>query len=277
MLDRYATPYICESLPQAAGYALACGYIKIAGYAGTCFCAKQKMHHMFLRIKILMAMLCLAFAGHAAAGDADTVVSYVVCDAGGDVYQLEGHAALRVRMPHADVAVNYGLFDFGAPAFVWRFALGETDYMCGAAPWEYFLDSYTRTGRRVTEHRLNLTSEEKRRLLDFLSENLRPENAVYRYNYVKDNCATRPLRAIEIAMADSILLPDPDGQQETFRSMMRRYHRNYPWYQFGIDLALGSGIDYRLSAREKSFAPVFLDDQLREARAASGRKLWTRP
>ena len=228
---------------------------------------------MLQRIKILMAALCCAIAGHAAGCGADTIVSYVVCDAGSDIYELEGHAALRVRTPGADVAVNYGLFDFSSPGFVWRFALGKTDYMCGAAPWPYFAESYRRAGRRVTEHQLDLTAAEKRRLIDYLAENLRPENAVYRYNYVKDNCATRPLRAVEAAIADSIMLPDPDGRTETFRSMMRRYHRNYPWYQFGIDLALGSGIDYELTPREKSFAPIMLDSQLREAHTTSGRKL----
>lgn len=226
-----------------------------------------------LRLYILMGLLWCGFAGAAAPAGGDTIVSYVVCDAGSDIYELEGHAALRVQMPGSDVAVNYGLFDFSSPGFVWRFALGETDYMCGAAPWAYFAESYRRAGRRVTEHRLDLTAAEKRRLIDFLADNLRPENAVYRYNYVKDNCATRPLRAVEAAIADSIMLPDPDGRIETFRSMMRHYHRNYPWYQFGIDLALGSGIDYELTPREKSFAPVMLDAQLREARTASGRKL----
>ena len=226
-----------------------------------------------LRIVILSAALLIATTGRAQV-EADTLVSYVVCDAGSDVYELEGHAALRVRMPEGpDMAVHYGLFDFNAPAFVWRFALGQTDYLCGATPWEYFLDAYAREGRRVTEHRLNLTSGEKSRLVDFLAENLRPENRVYRYNYVKDNCATRPLRAVEVALADSILLPDPTGTPETFRSMMRAYHRNYPWYQFGIDLALGSGIDYTLSPREKSFAPITLGIQLPDAATAGGRRL----
>lgn len=211
-------------------------------------------------------------AGAAEAGD--TVVSYVVCDAGGDVYELEGHAALRVRMPGGtDVAVNWGLFDFNAPGFVWRFALGRTDYMCGAAPWSYFAESYRRAGRRVTEHRLDLDAAEKRRLVELLGDNLQPENAVYRYNYVKDNCAARPLRMVEMATGDSIVLPDTGRGAETFRSVTRRCHRNYPWYQFGIDLALGPGIDYTLTAREKAFAPVVLDAQLREARRASGRRL----
>ena len=58
----------------------------------------------------------------------------------------------------------------------------------------------------------------------------------------------------------------------TFRNIMRHYHRNYPWYQFGIDLALGSGIDYTLTRREAAFAPVELDGMLPSA-TYSGKPL----
>ncbi len=225
--------------------------------------------------KILAVMMAVwgLTAGARAQAVADTVVSYVVCDAGSDVYELEGHAALRVRTPLADVAVHWGLFDFNAPGFVWRFALGETDYMCGATPWPYFEEAYSRSGRRITEHRLALTGAEKERLLQLLDSNLMPENRTYRYNYVKDNCATRPLQVVEAAIGDSIVLPDTEAPGDTFRSIMRRYNAGYPWYQFGIDLALGFGIDYELSPREKAFAPVVLDRQLPGARTASGRRL----
>ena len=116
-------------------------------------------------------------------------------------------------------------------------------------------------------HELNFTPEQKARLVDLLKENVKPENAVYRYNYVKDNCATRPLRAVELAAGDSLrLAPAPFEANSsipvTFRNIMRHYHKNYPWYQFGIDIALGSGIDYLLSRREMTFAPAELDKML---------------
>ena len=46
---------------------------------------------------------------------------------------------------------------------------------------------------------------------------------------------------------------------------MRYFHKNYLWYQFGIDLALGSGVDYHLSTREKMFAPEALESMMRGA------------
>ncbi|MDE6271317.1 MAG: DUF4105 domain-containing protein, partial [Muribaculaceae bacterium] len=234
------------------------------------------------RIAIALVLTLLASwlpqARAAEAGDS-VQVSLVVCGPGSDIYELEGHAALRVQRPGwTDVVVNWGLFDFDAPGFVWRFALGETDYMCGAMPWAYFVDSYARQGRRVTEYPLLLDSGETERLLALLDENLQPENATYRYNYVRDNCSTRPLRMVERAIGDSLLLPQPAGHAgETFRGMMRAYHRAYPWYQFGIDLALGPGIDEPIDAHAKAFAPVALGAQLHEARRPDGRRIAGQP
>ncbi len=232
-----------------------------------------------LAIAAAIIMLISAGTAPAAAQERpDTVVSLVTIYPGSDIYELEGHSALRLRMPGgADIAVNFGLFDFDSPNFVYRFVSGQTDYMAGAMPWQPFLDSYRRQGRRVIEQELDLDSTQKARLIELTAENLRPENRTYRYNYVLDNCATRPLRLIELAVGDSIMLgPGPDEAQSslpvTFRNSMRRYHRNYPWYQFGIDLALGSGIDRPISRREESFAPATLAVQMASA-TAGGRRL----
>lgn len=206
-------------------------------------------------------------------------VGLVICYPGSDIYELEGHAALHLQGTidggDVDVAVNYGLFDFNAPNFVYRFVKGETDYWCGASDWDRSLYMYARDGRRVVEYPIPLDSLQTARLVALVQENLLPQNRVYRYNYVKDNCSTRPLRILELALADSIIVPQPQGPvaaDSTFRQVMRQYHANYPWYQFGIDLALGSGIDYPITAREKTFAPIVLDSQLAAA-TVGGRNL----
>lgn len=199
----------------------------------------------------------------------------VTCYPGNDIYELEGHTALRIHgrvggRP-VDMAVNYGLFDFNAPNFVYRFVKGETDYWCGASEWERFIYPYRRAGRKVVMHDVPLDSVQAQKLISIINENLLPWNSVYRYNYVKDNCATRPLRVVECSVGDSIIL-NPVMQDVSFRDVMRHFHQNYPWYQFGIDLALGSGIDYKIGAREQAFAPALLDIQLADA-SVGGRPL----
>ena len=103
----------------------------------------------------------------------------------------------------------------------------------------------------------NLTPAQAREVRDALFNGAQPENRTYRYNYVLDNCSTRPRDIVEAAVGPSLQYPPmPSGL--TFRSMMHHYNANYAWQQFGIDLALGSGLDYELTPRQEMFAPISL-------------------
>lgn len=188
----------------------------------------------------------------------DLTVSLVTCAPGPDVYELCGHAALRIRNERMDSVWNYGIFDFDSPNFIYRFCRGKTDYMVRGYDFHRFMPPYVMRGSRVSEQVLNLTQEEARRLRALLQTEALPQNRIYRYNYVRDNCATRPWERVkqaaqrEISFPDTLLFP-------TYRDEMRFFHRNYPWYQFGIDLALGSGLDYPLAKDEDIFAPPVLE------------------
>lgn len=212
------------------------------------------------------------------AGASDTaVVSLLTCSEGREIYELEGHTGLRIQHPlYGDFTVNWGVFDFDSPGFVYRFVKGETDYIAAAVSTDRFLEAYRRQGRTVREQTLRLTPAQTDRLVDMIMTNIRPENRVYRYNYVLDNCATRPLMMIEKAIGDTVTLGSKalEGRDATtFRNVMRHYHRNYPWYQFGIDTALGSGIDRPISQRETGFAPVVLADMIAGATTPGGEQL----
>ena len=230
--------------------------------------------------KLLTALVFSIMAVLLCRAQSDTTIYFVNIYPGPAIYELEGHSAILVDITDRGLtAYNFGVFDFESPNFVYRFVKGETDYVAVAQPGELFLQYYMQQGRRVAANQLNLDSAQKKRLIDMLNEKIKPENRVYRYNYVKDNCATRPLDAVEAAVGDSIRLARAQSESQssrpvTFRNIMRHYHANYPWYQFGIDLALGSGIDYPLTRREMAFAPAELDDMLLQA-TAGGRNLVT--
>ena len=196
-------------------------------------------------------------------GGEDLTVSIVTCDPGPDVYELCGHAAIRIRSAVMDSVWNYGIFDFSSPNFIYRFCKGETDYMVYGYQFDRFMPAYVRRGSKVTEQVLDLTQDEARKLRSLLQVESRPENRIYRYNYVRDNCATRPWKRITQAADREIILPDT-LYYPTFRSEMRHFHRNYPWYQFGIDLVLGSGLDYPLAKDEDTFAPPVLAAKIAE-------------
>lgn len=192
-------------------------------------------------------------------------VSLLTALPGREVYELEGHTAIRVvdADRNMDMVVNWGVYDFNAPNFVGRFVAGETDYMCMAYPTRYFFADYDEQGRGVVEQTLALDSVQTERLIALIDNNLRPENQVYRYNYVLDNCATRPLALIEQAVGRQLIADTPT--ETSFRKEMQRYHADYPWYQFGIDLALGRGLDKPITLRQTAFAPVALSNLLEDS------------
>ena len=224
--------------------------------------------------KVLYIIIALAFCCVSASAQNDTIkaqsprISLITCHAGSVMYELCGHSAIRIQNGTNDIAVNYGLFEFQAENFIFKFLKGETDYRVGAYPFDLFMNHYLAENRRVVEQELNLTPQQTIKLIQLLDVNLRPENCVYRYNYVKNNCATKPIDIIEKAVNSPIIFTEPtiEGANDwSYRDEMRHFHKNYEWYQLGIDLALGSGIDYKLSTREKMFAPEALETMLRGA------------
>ncbi len=213
-----------------------------------------------------IAAMIITLPLYALSTDSTYTVSIITCGPGNIIYELEGHSGLRIKGPDTDIVVHWGLFDFDSPNFVYRYVKGETDYSVGTVPYEYFVRPYIATGREVVEQQLNLSPQQALKVIESINTNLKPENRIYRYNYVKDNCSTRPFNIIKsVLRTDTITLGsihEFNGEQQTYRSIMRRCHKNYPWYQFGIDLALGSGIDYKISSEEMTFAPILLKQLL---------------
>ncbi len=206
--------------------------------------------------------MCILFGFSAKAEKSEQdslIVSVITCEPGREIYELCGHGAIRVRgmMNGApiDSVWNYGIFDFAQPNFVYRFVKGETDYRVAGYPFKWFMPEYVEAGRGVTEQDLALSQKEAKRVLGLLRVNTLPGNRVYRYNYVRDNCATRITNILDAATERRIIYPDSINYG-TFRKEMRAYHKAYPWYQFGIDLALGSGLDQSITGREEMFVPV---------------------
>lgn len=206
-----------------------------------------------------------------AASDSLTV-SLITCFPGPEIFELCGHAALRIRGEGRDSVWNYGVFSFNEPGFIYRFVKGETDYMGIGYPFAWFLPEYEARGSEVVEQDLNLTQPEARMLLARLQESSLPENRKYRYNYVKNNCSTKLTAFIESSLPSKVVFPDT-VHYGTFRNEMRSYHSNYPWYQFGIDICLGSGIDFPLSAKEEMFVPVEAMKMISGAHLSDGRPL----
>lgn len=188
------------------------------------------------------------------AGNAD--ISVLTCSPGDEIYSLFGHTGLRYKNDAKDIDVvfSYGYFDFDSPNFVWRFIIGETDYIVGAVPYEMFMEEYEERGAVVEEQYLELTPAQEQELFDVIAWNCRPENRKYRYNYFYNNCTTKIRDQIARVAGGLSYATDTSGKV-TFRDELRRLTVSHPWYSFGIDLLLGADIDKPATARELQFIP----------------------
>ena len=174
------------------------------------------------------------------------------------VWTKFGHTALRLYDPsqQIDRVLNWGTFDFEAPHFIYRYIRGETDYFLSETDYVSFLWDYKRKNTSMVEQILDLSPEGKEILLEKIVTNLQPENRVYRYDFLFDNCTTRVRDLIE----QSATGPDypASAEKTTFRKLIHSYTEAYPWLTFGIDLLVGAGADSLISVRQTLFLPVNL-------------------
>ncbi|MCQ2267488.1 MAG: DUF4105 domain-containing protein [Bacteroidaceae bacterium] len=197
-------------------------------------------------------------------------ISILTCDPGPEVYALYGHMAIRYQNTNNgdDFVFNYGTFNMNAPFFIPKFTLGILDYELGCQPYEYFYRHYSTDGCKITMQVLNLTPEEKQRFFEALMTNYLPENRGYRYDFIYDNCATRPRDILE-KIVDGEVLYSYGEQEVTYREMLHGFNGRWPWSKFGVDLVLGADADVKKNAREQEWIPSYLLEHFNQAKIKS--------
>ena len=218
----------------------------------------RKIKNYVITILLIISSLSAVNAQGNTLSDSATL-SLITCSPGPQIYALFGHTAIRLVDPARglDIVFNYGMFNFNKPNFYLKFIQGATDYELGAYETKYFLPEYRERNSSVTEQMLNLTTVEKQQLADALFVNYQPENREYRYNFVYDNCSTRPRDKILSVIKDKVVY-DYVSEPQTFRNWVGTYTGENTWAKFGIDMLLGREAD-ELSTRWSSmFLPEVL-------------------
>jgi uncharacterized protein DUF4105 len=189
-------------------------------------------------------------------------ISLLTCTPGLELYSTFGHSALRVydSSSGSDLIYNYGTFDFYDPAFYSKFTRGKLLYFLSVEKLEDFMAGYEYEKRGITEQALNLSCDEKLKLIAALNENAKEENKYYKYDFTRDNCTTRlrdivakyssqPFRTIAIVQGET-----------TSRKLIHEYldKSGQYWSGLGIDILLGARLDQKLSNRDIMFLPEYL-------------------
>ncbi|MBO5552896.1 MAG: DUF4105 domain-containing protein [Paludibacteraceae bacterium] len=184
-------------------------------------------------------------------------ISLITCSPGDELYARYGHTALLVYDPVQNIqwVFNYGLFDFEVEDFYLKFVKGETFYELGVEDYQQFLIAYSLENRQVYEQELNLSLEQRQAFLDALLENYLPQNRKYLYNFVFDNCATRPLTLIRNVLGQEFKSTYRGYQGLTYREFISHYSRPSSWADFGINLLFGKRADQPMTEGANLFLP----------------------
>lgn len=190
-------------------------------------------------------------------------ISLLTCTPGQELYSTFGHSAIRVvdKANNTDLVFNYGTFDFYDPDFYEKFVKGKLLYFVSVDSLSAFLWEYQYYKRGVTEQVINLSCDEKLKMLTALKENSKEENKYYRYDFNYDNCTTRLRDMLEKTTGKSLqtknILPHTNT---TFRHLIHDYlnRGGQHWSKLGIDILLGSPLDKKITNREAMFLPDYL-------------------
>ncbi len=202
-------------------------------------------------------------------------ISLLTCSPGEEMYARYGHTAIRLLDTEAkiDWCFNYGTFSFNSGNFYWNFVRGETYYQLSVEPAEDFFSDYAEEGRGVYEQRLNLTEEQSVRMRNALLKNCRPENREYLYNFVFDNCATRPYYLIKSIVGEDLPSTYQGWEGRAYRDFIRHYTRPNSVMDFLTNMIFGRRADVAMHGEQRLFLPEELMFYLSEARLKNGERL----
>jgi len=238
------------------------------------FCKKYYLYVYKMKaryISFIIILLSLFFCNSATARVKQVTLhdsafaSLLTCGAGEDFYESFGHSALRIcdTANKIDIVFNYGTFDFNEPNFYLKFAKGQLNYCVVALSFDEFMFEYMYYGRAVWEQRINLSKKELQRLYDALLVNIRPENMYYKYDFFRDNCATRVRDMIENSMINRSVA-DTSMPKDALSYRQLLHHNSEArnaWWLLGTDLLLGARCDKKMTTSDYAFHPIELMGQ----------------
>lgn len=209
-----------------------------------------------LPLLVLLTLLLAPRMAHAKPGDEYTI-SLITMSPGDPIFFRFGHNAILVRDARRRThrVYNWGTFSFNEPGLVQKFLQGRLSYWLSVQPLGPTLAHYDSEHRWLAEQELNLTAEQKLRLVHLIEENARPENRLYRYHYYKDNCSTRVRDVIDTAIDGRLRLISQGPGQLTYRQQTSRLVADISWGYVFLNLAMGNFIDQPVTEWDEMFVP----------------------
>ena len=225
---------------------------------------------------LALALALVAFfaprTANAEPGDELTV--YVITFGPGDhPFYKFGHDAIWIHNESVkssslkrDPVYNFGTFAFGDPALIPKFVQGRFLYWLSKQSIGITVRMYQAENRSVDAQELNLTAAQKKALYDALEENAKEENKHYKYDYYRDNCATRVRDAIDSVIDGRLKAASQGPASMTWRDHTLRLTADDTVLSMALTVVMGSVIDRPLNQWEEMFLPAYVQEGLRRVK-----------
>lgn len=224
---------------------------------------------------LALSLVALLAPRAALAEPGDELTVYVITFGPGDhPFYKFGHDAIWIHDESApkrspmrrDPVYNYGTFAFDDPALLPKFVQGRFMYWLSVAPIDFTVRIYQRENRSVLAQELNLTAAQKKSLHEALEENAKDENKYYKYDYYRDNCATRVRDMIDRALGGKLKEASQAPASMTWRQHTLRLTADDVILSSALNVVMGSVIDRPLNQWEEMFLPAYVEEGLRRVK-----------
>lgn len=186
----------------------------------------------------------------------------LTCSPGEELYSTFGHSALRVTdsVTNEDIVYNYGTFDFDEPGFYTKFIRGKLLYYLSTDDFNNFKQSFQQENRGMIEQVLDLSCNEKQKMVQLLHQNLLNENKFYKYDFLFDNCTTRLRDLLKKSVDTPVRFLPVVDKPATYRQFIFEYmdYNDNQWTKLGMDILLGNNTDKVMSTEQTMFLPDYL-------------------
>ena len=150
-----------------------------------------------------------------------------------------------------------------------KFFQGRFMYWLDLSPLDANIPAYVHEGRAIDAQELDLTPAQKLELEARLEENARPENLKYKYDYYRDNCATRVRDMIDAVIGGRLKAASQRPGRLTYRGHTLRLTESFPAEEVTLNLVMGDYIDQPITVWDEGFIPMELQKTLREVTVLS--------
>ena len=224
---------------------------------------------------VVLALLALLLPRSARAEPGDELTVYVLTFGPGDhPFYKFGHDAIWIHDSSApprdslkrDAVYNWGTFAFGDPALIPKFVQGRFLYWLSTAPITWTVRAYQGENRSVDAQELNLTAAQKRELKRLVDENAKEENKHYKYDYYRDNCATRVRDMIDRVIGGKLKEASQAPASMTWRAHTLRLTADEKVLSLALTVVMGNVIDKPLNQWEEMFLPAYVQEGLRRVK-----------